>query len=157
MLTGEPGGAAMNTRVETTETARSMPIWFWVAAGAVLLFELIGLGGLMADLLSDKNKLPLDQRTLAMARPVWMSIAYGVATITGFAGALLLIRRRARAEPLLLISLVAAAVTFLPYLITPAVRDAIGQADMIAAAIVLVLASGSFGLAHAAHRRGWLA
>jgi uncharacterized membrane protein YhdT len=146
----------MNSTVEGDRISSGVPRWFLVAAIAVMLFEAMGAAGLVADLMTDKASLPLDQRTLAMARPAWMGIAYGIATSTGLVGAILLMMRHRVAVPLLLVSLIAAAVTFLPYLITPGVRDNIASGDRVAALVVLVLAGASYWLAHLSRRHGWL-
>jgi uncharacterized membrane protein YhdT len=146
----------MNSTIEDGRISSGVPRWFLVAAIAVLLFEAMGFAGLIADLMTDTASLPLDQRTLALARPAWMGVAYGIATTTGLAGAILLLMRYRVAAPLLLISLIAAAVTFLPYLITPGVRDNIASGDRVAALVVLLLAGASYWLARLCRRQGWL-
>ena len=130
--------------------------WFKIAAIASVLFMAIGCAGYLASVLADPSSLPLDQRNLLAARPIWMVAAYAIAVWVGLAGAIALLRRRKAAEPLLLVSLVAAVVTFLPYAVVPAVSDLVTTND-IAVAIAVVLITGTiWSFARHSCQRGWL-
>ena len=89
--------------------------WFKYAAVAAILFMALGCWGYVASVRTDVNSLPLDERNLMLARPMWMIAAYAIAVWVGLLGSILLLMRRKLSEPLLLVSLVAAGVTFLPY------------------------------------------
>jgi hypothetical protein len=130
--------------------------WFWIAAVASLLFMLVGVAGFVLDLTTDPNSLPIDQQALVKARPMWMVAAYAVATWTGLAGAGLLLLRRKLAEPVLLVSLAATALTFLPYAAVPAMRDIITTNDIAAAIIVLMIVWTIYWFARHSRMRGWL-
>ena len=130
--------------------------WFWFAAGASALFMALGCAGYLASVLTDPATLPLDQRNLMEARPTWMVAAYAIAVWVGLAGTILLLMRRKLAVPLLLVSLVAAVATFLPYAIVPAVSDLVTTND-IAVAIVVILITGTiWSFARHSLQRGWL-
>ena len=137
-------------------TRRPVARWFTPAAIVALLFMAFGCWGYVAYVTTEPQALPLDQRTLVMAMPTWMTGAYAIAVWVGLVGALLLLFRRKLAEPLLLVSLVAAAVTFLPYAIVPAVRDNISTNDIAAALIVLAITWTIFWFARHSRQRGWL-
>lgn len=130
--------------------------WFWVAAAASALFMALGCAGYLASVFTDPAELPLDQRNLMEARPLWMVAAYAIAVWVGLLGAILLMMRRKLAVPLLLVSLVAAVLTFLPYAVVPAVSNLVTTND-IAVAIVVVLITGTiFSFARHSRQRGWL-
>ena len=130
--------------------------WFKYAAIASILFMAIGCAGYLASVLTDPASLPLDQRNLMAARPAWMIAAYAIAVWVGLIGAVMLLMRKRLAETLLLISLVAAVLTFLPYAIVPAVSDLITTND-IAVAVVVVLITGTiWSFARHSRQRGWL-
>lgn len=135
---------------------RPVAAWYMVAAVAALLFMLVACWGFVMDRLTDPRTLPLDQRAIVAARPMWMIAAYGIAVWTGLAGAILLLLRRKLAQPLLLVSLIAAAVTFLPYAIVPAIRDNITTNDLAVAVIVLAITWTIFWFARHSSQRGWL-
>jgi hypothetical protein len=137
-------------------TSRPVAGWFKFAAIGAILFMAIGCGGYLMDVTTDPDSLPLDQRNLAMARPVWMTAAYAIAVWVGLLGAVLLLLRRKLAVPLLLVSLIAAVFTFLPYAIVPAVRDLVTTNDIAAAVIVLLITGTIWSFARHSRQRGWL-
>jgi uncharacterized membrane protein YhdT len=137
-------------------TPRPIARWFWLAAGASLLFMAVGCVGYLMDVTTDPRTLPLDQRALVEARPVWQVAAYAIAVWVGLVGTLLLLLRRKLAAPLLLVSLIAAVVTFLPYAIVPGVRDLITTNDIAAAVIVILLTGTIYSFARHSRQRGWL-
>lgn len=130
--------------------------WYPLAAIASLLFMLVACAGFVLDVATDPSTLPLDQRTVAEARPLWSMVAYGIAVWTGLAGTLLLVLRRKLAQPLLLVSLIAAAVTFLPYAIVPGVADNITTNDIAVAVMILIITWTIFWFARHSSQRGWL-
>ena len=130
--------------------------WFKIAALASILFMLIGCAGYLASVFADPNSLPLDQRNLMAARPIWMVAAYAVAVWVGLAGSVLLLMRKKAAETLLLVSLVAAVLTFLPYAVVPAIRDNITTNDIAVALVVLAITWTIFWFARHSRQRGWL-
>jgi hypothetical protein len=130
--------------------------WFKFAAIAAILFMALGCWGYLVSVTSDPNALPLDQRNLMLARPVWMKAAYAIAVWVGLLGAVLLLLRKKLAEPLLLVSLLAAVLTFLPYAIVPAVSELVTTNDIAAAVIVLLITGTIYSFARHSRMRGWL-
>ena len=130
--------------------------WYMIAAVASLLFMIIGCAGFVMDVVVDPRSLPVDQRTLMEARPVWMVWAYGIAVWVGLAGALVLLLRRKLAEPFMLVSLVATVVTFLPYAVVPSVRDNVSTNDIALALVVLAIVWTIYWFARHSRQRGWL-
>ena len=86
-------------------SARPLARWYWIAAVASLLFMLLGVWGEVMTEVTDPAALPIDQRVMVEARPVWMIVAYGVAVWSGLLGAVMLVFRRKLAQPLMLVSL----------------------------------------------------
>jgi len=135
---------------------RPIARWYMIAAAASALFMIVGCAGFLMDVTTDPQSLPLDQRTLVEARPLWMIWAYAVAVWVGLGGTVLLIVRRKLAEPLLLCSLVAAAVTFLPYAIAPGIRDNISTNDIAVALVIVAITWTIYWFARHSRQRGWL-
>ena len=99
-------GGIMDERFKPQPLAR----WYTAAAIASVLFMLVAVGGYVLDVTADPSSIPIDRQALVEARPVWMVAAYAMAVWVGLAGAVLLVLRRKLAEPLLLVSLIAAAI-----------------------------------------------
>ena len=130
--------------------------WYMMAAIASVLLMLVGCVGFVLDRMTDPSSLPLDQRTIVLARPLWSVLAYGLAVWVGLAGAVLLVMKRKLAEPLLLVSLVAAVFTFLPYAVVPGVRDNVSTNDIAFALVILAITWTVFWFARHSRQRGWL-
>jgi uncharacterized membrane protein YhdT len=135
---------------------RPAPGWFSIAAIASILFMALGCAGYLVSVLADPSSLPLDQRNLLEARPIWMVAAYAIAVWAGLFGAIALLMRKKVAEPLLLVSLIGAVLTFLPYAVVPAVSELVTTND-IAVAVAVVLITGTiWSFARHSRQRGWL-
>jgi hypothetical protein len=116
----------------------------------------VGCWDYLGDVLRDPARLRLDERDLVAAQPAWQVWAYAVAVWVGLLATILLLFRRRVAEPLLLVSLTATFISFLPYAIVPVIRDGITTND-IALAIGILLVTGSiWSFARHSHQRGWL-
>ena len=130
--------------------------WYMVAAIASLVFMIVACAGYLLTVTVDPASLPIDQRTMIAAQPVWMMAAYAIAVWVGLAGAVMLLLKRRLAQPLLLVSLIAAVVTFLPYAIVPAIRDNLTTNEIAGALVVLAITWTIFWFARHSAQRGWL-
>ena len=133
-----------------------VPTWFWIGAGLALVWEAIGCFMYWSQVTTDPATLPLDQRAMIEAAPMWMTAAFAISVWTGLAGAVLLLMRRKLAVPLLLVSLVAVVVQFSALLLVPALRDRTPSDALFLPIVILVACYGIFILARLANRRGWL-
>ncbi len=87
---------------------------------------------------------------------MWQIAAYALSVWVGFLGTVLLVLRRRSAEPFLVVSLIAAFVSFVPYATVPVIRDNITTND-IALAIGILLVTGSiWSFARHSKQQGWL-
>ena len=65
-----------------------------VAAIASVLFMLVACAGYLLTVTVDPASLPIDQRAMVEAQPMWMMAAYAIAVWVGLAGAVMLVLRR---------------------------------------------------------------
>ena len=137
-------------------TAVRAPAWFGVAAIGALLWEILGCGLFALQVVTDPATLPRDQQAILMATPEWMNIAWGFAVITGLAGAILMLMRNRRAEPLLLLSFLAVLVQFSGLLIVPELRNLTNSDDLLMPFVVAIVCYGIWHLARLARKSGWL-
>lgn len=143
---------------ETTPagTASAVPAWYWPIAIACLLFEAAGAFLFANSLTLDPATLPLDQRAIFDATPLWMTIAWAVAIGIGVLGAIGLVLRRRFAEPLLLASLLAVAVQFSGLFLVRQLRELTPEDHLVVPIVILLLAYGFWQTARLARRKGWL-
>jgi hypothetical protein len=130
--------------------------WYWLGAAGVLLFMLVGVGGYLATVMTPVEQYPADRQAVMAAMPAWQIPVYAVAVWSGLLGAIGLLMRRRWAVPVLLVSLIAAVGTFLPFASVPAVRELATEGDAVAAIIVIALCWTSFWFARHSQQRGWL-
>ena len=145
--------------METIETRRSVPAWFWIIALFALLFEAFGCYAYLADVTREADELarmPIDQQSLREATPWWIYAAYAIAVWSGLFGALLLLVRRRHASLLFLISLIAVIVQFGGALLVPELREDTPPDAFTLPIIVAVISYGLWHFSRVATRRGWL-
>lgn len=137
-------------------TKPAVPGWYWAVAVAALLFEGAGVLLFANSLMLDPAGLPLDQRAIFEATPQWMTIAWGVAIVSGLVGAIALLMRKRFAEPALLVSLVAVIVQFSGIFLVRQLRELTPEEHLIVPVLVLLFAYGFWQFAKLSRRRGWL-
>lgn len=141
---------------DTAFASRPIGKGFWLGAIAVLLFMGVGVAGYLVTVMTPIGSLPAEQQALMAAMPGWQTAVYAVAVWSGLVGAVLLLLRRRLAVSALLVSLLGAIGTFLPFAVVPAVRELATQGDAIAAFIVIGLCAASYWFARQSQQRGWL-
>ena len=148
----------MNDNVEGT-AREAVPGWFWAAAIAALLFEMLGCFFYLVEVrmsAADIAALPIDQRVLLEARPGWYYVAFALAVWVGLAGSIGLLLRKAWGAPLLLASLVFAIVQLSSVVIVPEMRDTTPSDALAVPVAVIICCYAIWQLARLAKRRGWL-
>lgn len=96
-------------------TTRTPPMWFWVIAVVLLLWNLVGVYALVQQLrLGAEAMGPATEydRAIYDSMPPWYNWVFAIAEIGGVGGALALLAQRAIARPLFLVSLLAVIAQF---------------------------------------------
>ena len=134
------------------------PKWFMPTAIAALLWNLLGCGAYLHDVMltpEDIAKMTAAQQALYAARPAWSVAATAIAVWGGAAGSLGLVLRKSWASPLLIASMLAVVAQDVSlFLISDAAAIPMAlvlQGLVLLVAILLVL------LARKAIARGWIA
>jgi len=149
----------MSDESESATEVSAVPGWFWAAAVAALLFEMLGCFFYLVEVRMtavDIAALPLDQRAMLEARPSWFYATFAIAVWVGLVGAIGLLLRKAWAGPLLLASMIAAIVQFSSIVIVPEMREATPSDALAVPIVIIVCCYGIWQLARLASRRGWL-
>lgn len=100
-------------------TSVKPPVWFWVVGAFALLWNLYGLFNFY---LSTFNQVAIletlnqEQRELFESMPMWATVAFAIATITGTIASIGLVMRKKWAKSLFIISLVTMIAQFANWL-----------------------------------------
>ncbi len=75
------------------------PVWFWIIAILALLWNMMGVGAFIAEVMSTPESMAelytADQLAFIKTYPSWTKIFYGIATLGGFVACVgLLMRKR---------------------------------------------------------------
>lgn len=137
----------------------SRPKSLRVIAALGLLWNLIGVLMFLFTVMMTPEQvaaMPAEQRQLIEATPSWLNVLFGVAVVAGTLGALGLLLLKRWSVPLLLLSLVAAALQVVgSFAATPA-WSLLGPSGLVMPALVLLIGTGLWLYARKAATRGWL-
>ncbi|MCB1566759.1 MAG: hypothetical protein KDI78_14330 [Xanthomonadales bacterium] len=134
------------------------PVWFWIVSVVALLWNMLGVMAFVGQMMMTPDmlaQLPEAQRVQIEARPMWATIAFGIAVFGGAIGSALLLIRSRMAKGLLLASLLAVITQMSQAFSAGSFADA-GPGGMVMAAMIIVVAALLVWLAAAATRKGWL-
>lgn len=132
------------------------PIWFWAASFAGLLWNAFGLWQFAKSLTATPESLltsgmTAEQAAIMTSYPIWMTIAFAMGVLGGFAGSVLLLLRRGHALPVLMVSLAGYILLYLGDM-TQGVFAVMGTAQVIVLTVVVAIALGLLMLARHAKK-----
>ena len=136
-----------------------LPIWFWVTAGAALLWTAVGVISFYMDATMSEETLAAmsqAQREIYEARPNWVFGLYAVATISALLGAVALLMRKRIATPLFGASLVAIIVQFGYVLFGMSVIAKLGISAAIFPGVIAVIGAFLLWFSMRSKSKGWL-
>ncbi len=135
------------------------PFWFTLLAAVALLWNLVGLFAVVADLrlsASDIAALPAEQQALYAARPIWSIVASVVAVGGGTLGCLGLLLRKRWALTLFYLSLAGIVIQDVGIFLVAGAANSGNPVPIVLQGLVLVIAIGLVVLARRASERSWL-
>ncbi len=135
------------------------PLWFTVVAVIALLWNLLGLFAVIADLRlspSDIAKLPAEQQALYAARPMWSVVGSVFAVACGTLGCLGLLLRGRWALPLFYLSLAGIVLQDIGIFVIAGAGKLGNPVPLVLQGLVLLIGIGLMVLARNATAKGWL-
>jgi hypothetical protein len=133
------------------------PLWFWVAAGLGLVWNLIGVGAFVNEVFYlDPATLSELQRSFFENRPNWATAGYAVAVFSGALGCLALLLRKAWALPMLILCLVGIVIQIFHAIALGNGIEVFGLEGLILPILVFIVACLLTWFAHYCGKRGWL-
>ena len=143
------------------ETNANVSTWFWVLAGAMLVWNLIGLlfyyqqSTLTPEAMANAGLTP-QQIAHITNTPAWGHSGYAIAVNAGVLGSILLLLRKAWAVPMFVLSLLGVLVQDLDAIV---LRDAIaawGTGALYLPITVIVICVAEIWYSWSAKAKGWL-
>ncbi len=131
----------------------SAPKWSTVVAILALIWNLLGVLGVRADLMTDVAALPAEQQALHAARPGWSVLGSVLAVGAGTLGCVALLLRKRWALWAFVLSLVGVVLQDIGLLMA---LSLIGTTPLVLQALVLLIALGLIALARKAIRNTWI-
>lgn len=135
------------------------PLWFTLVAGSALLWNMVGLLAVIADLqlsAADIAALPADQQAMYAARPPWSVVASVVAVAGGTLGCIALLLHKRWSLALFFVSLVGILLQDIGVFLVAGGATSRNLVPIVLQGLVLVVAIGLIVLARRAISRTWL-
>lgn len=141
------------------ETNIKIPVWFWIVAAIMLLWNLMGVGSFFSHVGMSEEALaalPEAEQELYASYPMWATVAFAFAVFGGALGCLALLLRRKWAKPLLIISLIAIIIQMFHSLVIAKAMDVYGPGAVAMPVMIIVTAVFLVWLANFSIKRHWL-
>ena len=136
------------------------PLWFMAVAVVALLWNLVGLFAVVADLrlsASDIAALPQTQQAMYAARPAWSVVGSVIAVGGGSLGCLGLLVRKRWALWALYASIVGIVLQDVGIFLVAGAASGPSMVPLVLQSMVLLIALALLALAREAVKRAWLA
>jgi hypothetical protein len=140
-------------------TATPMPRWAIAVSVLLLLWALIGVWSFYNEVTLSPEAaaaMPPEQRAMWEMMPGWLWADFAIAVFSAFAGAIALLMKRAIAEPLYLLSLIAVVIQFGYVFLVMPVLETIGVAAIPFPAVIFIVAVISYWLARNWKAKDWI-
>jgi hypothetical protein len=137
----------------------SVPVWYWLIAGASLLWNLLGCASFATEMFAQEAALESyteAQKAWVRSIPSWIYAVYGVAVLTGVAGSVGLLMRQGWALPMFAISLPAILVQMIYTMLLAGGLQAMGPTSLILPALIIASAAALLCFSWYARSHKWL-
>lgn len=135
------------------------PVWFWVVAGAALLWNLVGVISFFSIVTMSADAIaamPKAESALYEHMPLLTKIAFAVGVFGGVAGSVLLLLRNKIAAPVFIASLIGIVVQFSHWLFMTDAPTVYGGEAYLMPVMVTVIAAALIWFSKSAKNRGWI-
>jgi hypothetical protein len=140
---------------------QKLPGYYWAIAALLLLWGLAGIFAFYSQVSmgpAELAALPPAQREAFAGMPTLVWAIYGIATISGVIGSILLLFRKALARPVYILSLIGVVAQFGWTFTGGRVLELVGPAQAIPfPAVICLIGIFQIWFASLAIRRGWIA
>ncbi len=146
-----------STEQPIVTTNKNLPVWFWVAAGLGLVWNLVGVAAFVGQITIDPSSLPPAERAFYESTPLWAKIAFFFAVTCGVFGCIALLLRRAVALHVLVLSFLGIVVQVTHSFFISDGMAVFGPSALVLPSLTLTIAAGLIGIVRYGANRDWLA
>ena len=151
----------MSTQPAPSAMKSATPIWFWAASSLGLAWNLFGVAQFAGSLSATQETLvasglTVEQASVMLGYPAWMTTAFAVGVFGGLFGCVLLLLRKRLSVPVFAVSLAGYALLFIGD-ITEGVFAAMGVPQVAILTSVVLIAVALFILARRSAEQGLIA
>ena len=136
-----------------------VPKWFWVVSILALIWNLLGVGSFIANVMTTPEALaalPADQANFYASTPAWAIAAFAVAVFGGTLGSLGLLLRKSWAKTLFIASLAGVILQMGHAFLISNSYEIFGPGGLIMPAMIVVVAILLIWLANVSIRKLWI-
>jgi hypothetical protein len=136
-----------------------IPVWYWVIAVLALLWNLMGCTAFLMEIFAQEammESMSEEQKEWARAIPGWVYFVYALAVITGVAGSIGLLMRKAWSVELLALSVAAVIVQMVYTTLIAGGLQVMGPSGLVMPVMVIVFSSALLWFSWFARGKGWL-
>ncbi|MEM7474711.1 MAG: hypothetical protein AAF483_06940 [Planctomycetota bacterium] len=151
-----------STQSQENPATEKPPIWFTVANIIILIWNVLGMLAFVMDCAMvyggfGLEELPVEQKELYESRPIWVTIAFALATIGGTIAAVGLVLKKSWAFPVLLASLAGVLLQQLYiFVLSDSIEVMGGPTAAIFPVVIILISMGLVPYSRMAVARGWL-
>ncbi len=136
------------------------PIWFWVVAGLLLVWNGMGVAAYFAQVTATPETLAeaytAEELAIIAQTPGWATSAFAIAVFGGFVGAAVQLMRRRWARSLFVLSLIAVLVQHFWTFFLSGFMDIMPASAATFPVIVVIICLFQIWFANLGIKRGWL-
>ncbi len=121
----------------------SVPPWFWIIAVAALLWNIMGCGVFLSNVLALETvieSMTEEQKEWARSTPIWISFVFAISVSTGVVGSICLLIRKKLSVPLFAISFFAVLIQMVYTMLIAGGLRVMGPSGAVMPAVVVTLA-----------------
>ncbi len=142
-----------------TENPQQIPVWFWVVSALALVWNLMGIMAYIQQVTLTPEALAAmteSQQALYNNTPAWINGVFAISVFGGGLGCLLLLMKKALAQILFIISLLAVLTQMGYVFFVSQSIDSFGPGGMIMPLMIIIIAALLVWFAKSSKEKSWI-
>ena len=136
-----------------------LPVTFWIIGVVALIWNLLGIFNFIGQTFMSEAtlaSLPEDQQALYEAVPIWVTVAFGIAVLSGTIACIGLLMKKGWAVPLFFVSFVAILIQMIYNVFLSNAQEVHGPTFVALPLLILGVAVFLYYYAKSSRAKGWI-